>query len=65
MTHPLIHRALSGETITLTDKIEAETDLEVLNAMQKAVNASDHEITMPELHAFARRRAELQKGTSK
>ncbi len=52
----------TGQRPTLIDKIEEETCLDTLNGMQRAIGARGQELTMDEIQAFARRRAELRKG---
>lgn len=61
MTKTLLDRHRNGEAITLIRKIEAETSLVELNAMQKAIGERGEDLTIQELQAFARRRAELRK----
>jgi len=52
----------TGRCPSLTEKIEDETDIAVLNGMQAACGARGQELTMEEIEAFARRRVELRKG---
>ncbi len=61
MTAPLVAMARAGRTVTLIDKIEHETDLEILNGMQRGRNKYGPELTTEEIQAFARRRAELRR----
>lgn len=58
---PLVQLAMTGHKITLRDKIEAETSLEELNAMQTAIAGRGELLPVEDLHAFAVRRAELQR----
>lgn len=46
---------------TLLYKIEHEADLDELNLMQKGRNKYGPELTVEEMQAFARRRAELKR----
>jgi hypothetical protein len=51
----------TGRRPTLIDKIEAEESLDELNGMQMSCGARGQELTIDEIEAFARRRAELKK----
>lgn len=58
----LLARARRGETITLIDKVQAETCLADLDAMRVALSARGQELTEAEAQAFTLRRAELMRG---
>lgn len=58
----LIERARNGEKITLAMKFEAETNLEELRAMKKALDDRKQYLSAEEKQAFYRRLKQLSKG---
>lgn len=61
MTNLVATFLATGRLPSLEDKIAAETDVEDLNHLQRGASAR-RELTVAEIQAFARRRAEIRKG---
>lgn len=56
--------ARTGRAASLADKLRLERDVAVLEAMAQAVRDRGEHLTPEEQQALARRRVELQRGTT-